>query len=279
MKTTSRALAVETPRAPVPTIAPVGAGRAPRRNRVPIALMGLSPMAVLGGWEFAARSEWIPPVMLPPASEVMAGVWVLASADWFPQHVWTTMQEALIGFALAAVVATALASAMHLSRLARHLLYPYVIAFKLVPAVVLAPVFFIWFGFGIMPKVLVAASISFFVMVVTTLAGFDSVDEESRLLMQSIKASPLQTFRMLTFPTAMPYMFAGMKTGVTLSLVGALVAEFVQSREGLGALIIRFGYTFQQDYLFATIVIIAVAGLVLFGVVAAVARRVLWWQP
>lgn len=229
-------------------------------------------------WELAPRRGLISPVMLPPASEVISAIGELVTAGWFPAHLGTTALETVLGFALAAAAATALATAMHLSPAIRRVLYPYAIAFKLVPAVVLAPVFVVWFGFGIMPKVLVAASIAFFVMFVSTLAGFDSVGEEWQRLMRSLGASRLQTFRMVVVRSALPYVFAGMRTGITLALVGALVAEFIQSRRGLGSLLIQYGYAFQQGFLFATIVVVAFMGLALFGAIVAVERKMLWWR-
>lgn len=255
----------------------VGHSRA-RRGWTDVTAIVLVLLVVIAVWELAPRRGWISPVMLPPATEVMFALRELATAPWFPAHVATTALETVLGFILAAVIAIGLATVMHLSPAVRRVLYPYAIAFKLVPAVVLAPVFVVWFGFGIAPKVLVAASIAFFVIFVSTLAGFDSVGDDWRRLMRALGASRLQLFRMVVLRSALPYIFAGMRTGITLALVGALVAEFIQSRRGLGSLLIEFGYAFQQDFLFATIVVVTLMGLVFFAAIVAVERRMLWWR-
>lgn len=246
----------------------------PRRRHLSVPLVAV---ALVGGWEAVTTAGWIPPVVLPKASETVRALGALLSADWFPRHLLATTIETALGFALATTVAVLTATVMHLDARVRRVLYPYVILFKLIPAVVLAPVFVIWFGFGITPKVVVAASIAYFAVVIAALAGFDAVDRELRVLMTSIGATRWQMFRMVAFPSALPYIFAGMKTGVTLALVGALVAEFISANAGLGYLLIQFGYTFQHDMLFATIGVVGGVGLVSFGAIALIERRLVWW--
>jgi NitT/TauT family transport system permease protein len=157
--------------------------------------------------------------------------------------------------------------------------YPYILTFQLTPSIVLAPIFIIIFGLGIESKIFVSLTTSFFVILITSLAGFASVDPDSRDLMRVLVASRWTTFRMLTFPTALPFIFTGLRTGIALALIGALVGEFITARAGLGVLLTQFTFNLRQDMVFATIIVIVAFGLTLYGVVEGAHRWLVWWRP
>jgi NitT/TauT family transport system permease protein len=163
-------------------------------------------------------------------------------------------------------------------RLRRQVAYPYMVVMQVTPSIVLAPLFIVWFGFGISSKIVIAVSTAFFVVLVNTLSGLASVPENSRLLMRSMCASRLQTLFKLSLPTAMPFIFAALKTASTLALIGALVGEFVTARSGLGRLLTQFSFALRQDMMFATVIVVAALGVILYGLVAFLEKKLIWWR-
>lgn len=241
----------------------------------------LSPVSfllILIAWEVVARAGWVSPLVLPAPSRVWDGLVILFTADWFPQHVWYTTAETLIGFFAGGVVAIALGIVMVNVPLFKEVIYPYVVGFQVMPKVVLAPIFITWFGFGMESKIVMAIAISFFPVVINTVVGLESVEENELLLMRSLCASRSQVFWKLAWPTALPSIFAGLKTSLTLALIGALVAEFVTAKEGLGTLITTFSFELKVYLVFAVIVIVSVLGLVLYGIMELLERKIVYWR-
>lgn len=241
-------------------------------------LSPLSFIAILVIWEVVARAGWVSPLVLPAPSRIWDGLVILFTADWFPQHVWMTTAETLIGFFVGGVAAIALGILMVNIRLFKEIIYPYVVAFQVMPKVVLAPIFITWFGFGMESKVVMAIAISFFPVVINTVVGLESVEENELLLMRSLAASRGQVFWKLAWPTALPSIFAGLKTSLTLALIGALVAEFVTAKEGLGTLITTFSFELKVYLVFAVIVVVSVLGLVLYGIMEVLERKIVFWR-
>lgn len=235
-------------------------------------------LLVLSVWSAATYSRSVSPFILPPPSEIAVGVWTLVSAEWFPNHLWVTLQETVVGFVLAALTGFLLGALLSYSRLARQVSYPYILGFQVTPKVALTPIFIIWLGFGIESKIAVAFSLSFFPVLINTMVGFDAVSTNSRWLMRSLGASRLQTARMLALPSALPFVFAGLKASVTLALIGAIVAETVTSRAGLGNLLVEFGSSLHIQLVWATTFIVATLGLLLFAIVVLAERRIAWWH-
>ena len=241
-------------------------------------LSPLSFVLILIVWEAIARAGLVSPLVLPAPSRIWDGLVILFTADWFPQHVWYTMAETLIGFFVGGIAAIALGILMVNVRLFKEVIYPYVVAFQVMPKVVLAPIFITWFGFGIESKVVMAIAISFFPVVINTVVGLESVEENEVLLMRSLVASRSQIFWKLAWPTALPSIFAGLKTSLTLALIGALVAEFVTAKEGLGTLITTFSFELKVYLVFAVIVVVSVLGLVLYGIMELLERKIVFWR-
>ena len=241
-------------------------------------LSPVSFIALIAIWEAVCRAGWVSPLVLPAPSRIWDGLVILFTADWFPKHVWYTTAETLIGFAIGGIAAIVLGIVMVNMRLFKEVIYPYVVAFQVMPKVVLAPLIITWFGFGIESKIVMAIAISFFPVVINTVVGLESVEENATLLMRSLVASRSQVFWKLAWPTALPAIFAGLKTSLTLALIGALVAEFVTAKEGLGTLITTFSFELKVYLVFACIIVVSALGLVMYGLMEYLERRIVFWR-
>ena len=241
-------------------------------------LSPLSFIVILIVWEAVCRAGWVSPLVLPAPSRIWDGLVILFTAPWLPQHVWYTTAETLIGFFIGGIVAIVLGIVMVNLPLFKEVIYPYVVAFQVMPKVVLAPLMITWFGFGIESKIVMAIAISFFPVVINTVVGLESVEENAQLLMRSLVASRSQVFWKLAWPTALPSIFAGLKTSLTLALIGALVAEFVTAKEGLGTLITTFSFELKVYLVFAVIIVVSVLGLVMYGLMEYLERRIVFWR-
>jgi NitT/TauT family transport system permease protein len=238
----------------------------------------VSFILILIVWEAVCRAGMVSPLVLPAPSRIWDGLVILFTAPWFPQHVWYTTAETLIGFFIGGILAIFLGIVMVNLPLFKEVVYPYVVAFQVMPKVVLAPLMITWFGFGIESKIVMAIAISFFPVVINTVVGLESVEENASLLMRSLVASRRQVFWKLAWPTALPSIFAGLKTSLTLALVGALVAEFVTAKEGLGTLITTFSFELKVYLVFACIIVVSVLGLILYGVMEYLERKIVFWR-
>ena len=231
--------------------------------------------AFLAVWELYVRLADVRPFVLPAPSQVGRTMWedrslVLAGSA-------NTAAEFLLGFLLAASAGIALSILIvSLPRLGRGV-YPLLVASQTVPVIAVAPLLIIWLGFGLWTKVAVSALISFFPVVVTSVAGFRSVSQSSIDLMRSIPASRWATFRMLMIPSALPSIFAGLKTASVLAVIGAVVGEFVAGGRGLASGIVLARATLRTDRIMALIVALSILGLVFYGAVALCARWAMPW--
>jgi NitT/TauT family transport system permease protein len=151
------------------------------------------------------------------------------------------------------------------------------VLFNTLPKIALAPLFVIWLGYGIWPNIVIGTTIAFFPMVVNSAVGLATAEPEMLELVRSLKASRWQVFVKIRFPNAVPYIFTGLKLNATMSVIGAIVGEFVASELGLGALIITGGVTLETPSIFASLILISVLGLALYGAVVAVERVVAPW--
>ena len=164
-------------------------------------------------------------------------------------------------------------------RILEKTLYPYVVAIQTLPKIAIAPLILVWVGFGIESKVIIAAMVSFFPMLVNNIAGLKSTPPDKIEMMRSLSASRWKLFWYLQLPEALPYIFAGLNIGIVLSVLGAIVGEFIGSKAGLGYLIIQMNYSMDVAGVFAALVVLGVMGMT-FNLVAQYARRkIIFWQP
>jgi NitT/TauT family transport system permease protein len=189
-----------------------------------------------------------------------------------------TSKETIIGFAVAIVVAVPLSVLLTYSRMAERFLYPVMVSSQVVPKVAIAPLFVVWFGFGLTPKVLIAFLIAFFPIVIDTTVGLRSVDPGMLHLARSMGASEMQTFRKVRLPNGLPSFFGGLKVAVTLAVIGAVVGEFVGSSDGLGYVLITATGNVDTPLVFASILLMSLIGIVLFALLEVVERFATPWH-
>jgi len=241
----------------------------------------LLPGSLLVGlllWEALARLNHYPAFILPLPGQVWGRFLTVLANGTLLQHAWVTLSEVLAGLALGLIVASTLGYVIAKSRGLERALTPYIVASQSIPIVAIAPLLVIWFGSGLRSKVLICALIVFFPILINTIVGVRSVEPDLRDLMRSLKATRWQTFLKLELPAALPILLGGLKIGATLSVIGAVVGEFVGADRGLGFLI-----SFGRGQYDTALVFVAVAGLVviaigLYGLVALLEKLLLQWK-
>jgi len=217
-------------------------------------------------WEIGCRLLAIPEYLLPTPDRI--AVKIASNWQMLLGHSGVTLSEAGLGFLLGAATAVAIAVAISSSERVAAAVYPLLIVTQVVPKIALAPLFLIWFGYGLLPKIIIAGLISFFPIVVNTTLGLTYIDGEIIDLMRSISASRYQVFRMVRAPNAIPYFFSGLKIAILFSVVGALTGEFVGADRGLGYLIIIANTTLDTSLLFAALVFVSLLGIGSFASVS-----------
>lgn len=232
-------------------------------------------VAVLIAWHGLVQWYQLPPLVLPlPKAVVLKLLRNLADGFLLP-HVWVTLSEILLGFLGGSLLGIGLGSMVATSPLLQRVLKPYIIASQAMPKLALAPLFVIWFGFGILPKALIAALIAFFPLFENTLTGLREVEPEAVELFRMLGSSRWHLFLKLRLPNAVPYLFAGLRVAIVLSVVGAVVGEYVGASKGLGALIIASQGMMDTTLMFAVFGLLTGLGIMLYQLVGWCERLVL----
>lgn len=255
--------------------APRWRGRIARPERLVSAGFLIVGLAV---WEILSRLEVVHEIILPAPSQILEATWTVVTLENFYREMGTTLVEVLVGFLLAVVLGVGIGIVTGTFELFRRSIYPYIVAFQVIPKVVFAPIFLAWFGFGIESKIVMAAVIAFFPCLINTAVGLRATSEDEVMLMRSYVATRGQIFRKLTLPKALPFILAGVKTAFTFALIGAIVAEFVGTYHGLGLLIQTFTFALQMPLVFAVIFIISATGIVLYAVLDYLDRKIVFWR-
>jgi len=251
---------------------------AARRYLAPLAVI----LVLLGAWEMAARWDWISNALnvedflIPAPSDIAISLW--EDRSLMLSDGWVTLQEVLLGFAIAAAAGVAFALMIHLSETARRAVYPLLVASQTIPIVILAPILVVWFGFGLTPKLVIVALICFFPITVNMLDGLRSVDPDLTKMMRSLGAGRLQRLWRAELPASLPYAFSGARVAITVSVIGAVFAEYVGSSEGLGHLINQSQAQLLTARSFAAVVILSAMAIALFGLVSLIERRLVSWD-
>jgi NitT/TauT family transport system permease protein len=235
-------------------------------------------LAVLAVWEALVRLFDIAPFILPSPINVFLALYRGFASTMYFGHIGTTLIETMIGFAIGCSLAFGLGIVVALSRRTEYFLYPFIVMFQAMPKVALAPIIIVWFGLGLTSKVITAALVAFFPLLVNTIVGLRSSEEDRVNLMRSLAASRWQIFWMLQLPNAMPYIFAGLEIAMIFALLGAIVAELVGAESGLGMLIQSMNFTMDVAGQFSVLLLLSLLGLLLNGIVIGVRRRVLFWD-
>jgi NitT/TauT family transport system permease protein len=243
-----------------------------------LVLRVLLVVAMLAVWEIVVRVFSIPAFILPAPSSVAVALWRGTTSMLYVEHLYITVTETLLGFVVGSILALALGTVIALSRRVEYYVYPFVVMFQAMPKVALAPLIIVWFGLGLTSKVAQAAFTAFFPLMVNTIAGLRSADEDRVALMRSLDASEMQIFTMLRVPSAMPFIMAGFEIAMVLSLIGAIVAEFVGAQRGLGMLIMSMTFTMDVAGQFSVLLVLSVLGLILNAIIVGIRKRVLFWD-
>ncbi len=240
-----------------------------------VVLPALLLLALFGAWELYVDLGGVDSDILPPPHAVASALWNDRALLW--SNFLVTAREVLLGLLVTAVLGLALAVALHFSPTLRRAFYPLLVASQAIPFPVLAPILVVWLGFGILPKIIVVALVSFFSIVVATLAGLAAVDPQLLKLMRTFDASRMRIFRHVELPAALPGLFTGAKIAVAVSVIGAVFAEYNGSNSGLGYLILVSIPQLLSARAVAATVVLALFAIALFGLLSVAERRALPW--
>ena len=232
--------------------------------------------ALFVAWEVLVRALEVKPIILPTPSSVMLEF--LSDPLWYLRHGWYTLLVTLGGFGLALAIGIALAVLIVESRIMEKTVYALIVALNSVPKVAVAPLFVIWLGTGVEPKIAIGFLIAVFAIVIDAVLGLKSVPADILDLARALRGGRLATLWRIRFPCALPSLFAGMKVAISLALVGAIVGEFVSSQRGLGYVILSAQGTFDTVRVFAAIFVLAVMGVALFWIVSVAERLAIPWH-
>lgn len=232
---------------------------------------------VLGTWEAAIRLFNVSPYIVPAPSAIASTL--VLKFGFLMAAAAVTAKEVLIGFLLSGIVGAAIALLIVRFRLFGRALYPLIIVFQTVPKVALAPIFILWFGFDLMPKIVLIVVIAFFPVTLDMLAGLQSVDPSLIALMRSVGASRNDVMRRVQIPHALPHLMSGLKIAITFSVIGAIVGEFAGASSGLGYMIQFASTQLDTALVFAALIVVSGVGVGFYYVVELAERFVVPWAP
>jgi NitT/TauT family transport system permease protein len=250
-----------------------------RKSRERITEIVFPLMAVIcltAFWELSAWVFHIPTYLFPAPSAVIVAC--IDNAPLLLRESWATTAEIVLGYLLSIVIGIPLALGIFMWPVFARSVYPLLISTQAMPKVAIAPLFVVWFGFGFLPKILIAFLIAFFPIVINTVMGLSSIEREKIYFARSMGLSSFNTFRLIRLPNALPSIFAGLKISITLAVVGAVVGEFVGGDSGLGYQLMIANGTLNTPLLFAGILALTALGLVLFGAVELIERLAMPYQ-
>ena len=241
-------------------------------------------VVLLGGWELGVRLFHVPKFLIPPVSDIAVALWRgLAASPLAKDSLWyhsaITVTEILLGFFVGSAIGLAIGVVVSQMPRFEAILEPYVSALQSLPKVAVAPIIVVWLGFGIGSKVAIICLLTFFPVLVTSIAGFKAVDPDRIDLLRSLSATPWQIFRKAKFPSALPYIFAGLNMAAAFAVVGAIVGEFVGAQAGLGVLIQQMEAQMDTGGSFSVFIVLSVIGIVLTAILRRIQQRVLHWMP
>jgi len=232
-------------------------------------------LLLVGIWEGVCRAFHIPIWLLPSPSAIVNRL--IQFLPLLLYHAYVTFYESILGFIVGVALAVPISIAIAYSRMLQNTIYPILLVFQTVPKVAIAPIIVLWFGLGLESKIVIAFLVSFFVIVVNLTTGFLTAPPELIDIVRLLNASKTQIFLKIRLPYAMPFFFSGLKSAITLSIVGAVIGEFVASSEGLGYVILAAAPQLDTDIAFAAIFLLSAIGLALFGAMHILERTLIPW--
>jgi NitT/TauT family transport system permease protein len=271
----------------------IGAAPAPPTKRNGLAvLMRTHPERILAPilfvvivvvWQYGVTFFAVPNYVLPPPSAIAMALWSgldsgLMDRGGYWLHAGVTVAEVLLGFTIGSAVGLLLGTIISQFRILEATLSVYIVAFQTLPKIALAPIIVLWFGFGLTSKIVIICLLTFFPLLVTSMAGFKAVDVERIELMQALGATPWQAFWKVRLPSALPYIFAGLDMAAVFAVVGAVVGEFVGAQRGLGTLILSMNAQMDTAGTFSVFIILGLVGIIIHKALRLVERRLLFWS-
>jgi len=244
--------------------------------RWPEFIAALIVLTVIGVWEYACRVFAVPDFILPVPSQVLTTA--IFEAPLLVSHAGVTALEILLGIILSLLVAVPLATVMFAHPSIEQALSPFLVISQAIPVFALAPLLVVWLGYGIASKVFMAAIIIFFPITVSLLEGYKNCDRDYMTLFRLMGAGFWQRMRLLHWPWALPFFFAGLKVGVTVATIGAVIGEWVGAQQGLGYMMIQANARLRVDMVFAAILWLSMMGLFMWCAVGYLERRVVDWK-
>lgn len=230
-------------------------------------------------WELSVRLLHTPEYILPtPSSAISHLLFKQADANYnWALHIRTTVFEFLVGYCVTAVLGVGLAIVIVWSKRFKKLSMPMFTFINSLPIIAVAPIILLWMGYGIKTNILIAFLVSFFPVIINTMTGLDSIEDDLLDLVRYLHASKLQIFLKIRIPNSLPYIFSGLKICSTMSIVGAIVGEFIASDRGLGYIIINSQYSMDTPPIFSALIVISLAGAALYWVVSLFERLLMPW--
>lgn len=247
------------------------------RQRPELVLIPLIFVLFMGGWEILVRAMEIPVYIVPAPSDVVVALLNGLGSGVYVRNAVVTLTEALLGFLIASVAGIVLGGLIAQFEIAEKVLYPYLVALQTLPKIAIAPLIIMWFGFGIPSKVIIAATVAFFPVLVNVITGLKTIDSNKIDLMRSLDASRWQIFSKIRFPHALPFVFAGLDIAIIFSILGAIVGEFVGSQSGLGNLIVQLNFNLDIPGVFGSLVFLSAMGIALHAIMTWLRRRFVFW--
>jgi NitT/TauT family transport system permease protein len=226
-------------------------------------------------WHYYVVLMQVPIVVLPTPLQVLKSM--IDNAKILTEEGWVTALECLYGFALSLAIGIPIAVVMTYSHVANQMFYPLLVASQSIPKVAVAPILLVWFGTGIQSKLAMAFVIAFFPVVVDTATGLRSTSPDLLELARSLQCTRLQTFFKIQLPSALPSIFSGAKIAVTLSVIGAVIGEFIGSNEGLGNLLLTANSQLNSPLVWASLTVLSVLGMILYGLVVLAEKLLMPW--
>ena len=253
------------------------------RTRPELILAPVLLVVIVVTWEWGVPYFDVPNYVLPTPSAIGVALWRGLDAGFMARggywlHTWVTVWEVLLGFFIGSGVGLLLGTVISQFRIIEATLRIYLVAIQSLPKIALAPIIVLWFGFGLTSKVVIICLLTFFPLLINSMAGFKAVDPERLELMRALGANPWQIFWKVRLPSAMPYIFAGLDMAAVFAVVGAVVGEFVGAQRGLGTLILSMNAQMDIAGTFSVFIILAVVGIVIHKALRMVERRVLFWS-
>ena len=247
------------------------------RERPELVTVPLAFVVVVLGWDALTRFLGVSAIVFPGPLAVASALVTGLRNGTYEQHLWITLKEVLGGFAIGSVSGLVIGAVVSQFRIVEKTIFPYFVALQTVPKLAIAPLFIVWFGFGLESKVIIAGLICFFPMVVNVIEGLQSTDRKQVDMLRAAGASGWQVFTMIRVPNALPFIFVGLDIGIVLAVLGAIVGEFVGAQGGIGYLILQYNFQLETAKVFSLIILLSITGVTLHNVVKWVHRRSVFW--